>query len=39
MIWDGIARNPLAAAEFYDENFDLMQKKGAYDFFKANLKR
>ena len=31
MIWDGIARNPLAAAEFYDENFDLMQKKGAYD--------
>lgn len=31
MIWDGIARNPVAAAEFYDENFDLMQRKSAYD--------
>jgi hypothetical protein len=31
MIWDGIARNPVAAAEFYDENFELIQKKGAYD--------
>jgi hypothetical protein len=31
MIWDGIARNPLAAAEFYDENFELIQKKSAYD--------
>lgn len=31
MIWDGIARNPVAAAEFYDENFELIQRKGAYD--------
>jgi hypothetical protein len=31
LIWDGIARNPLAAAEFYDENFELIQKKSAYD--------
>jgi hypothetical protein len=31
MIWDGIARNPFAAAEFYDENFELIQRKGAYD--------
>lgn len=30
-IWDGIARNPVAAAEFYNENFELIQRKGAYD--------
>jgi hypothetical protein len=23
--------NPVAAAEFYDENFELIQRKGAYD--------
>jgi hypothetical protein len=38
MIWDGIARNPVAAAEFYDEHFELIQRKSAYDgLFRGDI--